>query len=409
MDTSLEDHLRLSKGIGDLVSVVQQLSLARDFETVARIVPIAARKLTGADGATFILKEFDYCHYVDEDAVGPLWKGSRFHMNSCVSGWAMRNKTPVAITDISRDERISRNHYDPTFVKSLAVVPIRLHDPIGAIGNYWAAIQKPHEWQIQMLQSLADSTSIALENVSVYAELEKKLRDRTNDLEAANKTLQAYSHSISHDLRAPLRSIKGFFEILYSSLKDQFTEQQLEMAQRVNNNVEYMGNLIDGLLVFSRMGKQKLNKTTVDVQSMVNELCSTINDQSKPRDIEFLIHELPSVFADMQLLRQVWVNLISNAVKYTGKRISARIEIGSTQLEDGVEFFIKDNGVGFDMRYAEKLFAVFQRLHTTREFDGIGVGLSIVEQIISKHNGSLRVDAQQNVGATFFFTLPKAT
>jgi hypothetical protein len=158
---------------GELVGTIQRLSLARSVPEIQEIVRSAARRLTGADGATFVLREGTYCHYADEDAISPLWKGQRFPMSTCISGWAMLNRRPAVIEDIYSDDRIPHDAYRPTFVKSLAMVPIRKLDPIGAIGNYWATPHQPTEEEVELLQALADSTAVALENVRVYQELEQ--------------------------------------------------------------------------------------------------------------------------------------------------------------------------------------------------------------------------------------------
>ncbi len=173
------------------MTVVQELSLARDLETVMSIVRIAARELTGADGATFVLRQDDQCFYAEENAISPLWKGRRFPMEMCISGWVMLHREPALIEDIYKDPRIPVDAYRPTFVRSLAMVPIRTLNPIGAIGNYWAKRHRPTAEQVNLLQALADTTAVALENVRVYEELERRVHDRTAELQVVNNELRA--------------------------------------------------------------------------------------------------------------------------------------------------------------------------------------------------------------------------
>jgi hypothetical protein len=173
----------------DLVEVVQRLSLARDLPTVQDIVRRAARRLTGADGATFVLRDGELCHYADEDAIAPLWKGQRFPLRACVSGWAMLHRRPAVIDDVYADDRVPHDAYRPTFVRSMVMVPIRTLDPVGAIGNYWAEPHRPTPAEVRLLQALADTTAVALENVRVFTELEDRVTARTAELEAANRRL----------------------------------------------------------------------------------------------------------------------------------------------------------------------------------------------------------------------------
>lgn len=178
-----------SSAVTLLIDAIQRLAMARDVATVQDVVRSSARRLTGADGATFVLRDGDRCHYVDEDAIAPLWKGMKFPMSACVSGWAMLNRQSVVIPDVSADARIPQDAYRPTFVKSLVVVPIRALDPIGAIGNYWAAPHTPTDDEVRLLQALADSTAVAMENVRVIAELEERVKARTAELEDTNLRL----------------------------------------------------------------------------------------------------------------------------------------------------------------------------------------------------------------------------
>lgn len=400
-------------GTDYLIDVVQRLSLARDLDSVVRIVRTAARELTGADGATVVLRDNGKCYYVEEDAISPLWKGLRFPMETCISGWTMLNKQAVAIEDIYQDPRIPHDAYRPTFVKSLAMVPIRTIDPIGAIGNYWASHHVATPEELKLLQSLADIAAVTFENVTLYSELEQRVKDRTAELQEANKSLEAYSHSISHDLRSPLRTIKGFVNILMEDLVEDLGEDAIRNHQhtvnRINNGVDRMDSLIEGLLSFAQLGKRKVVTSQVSMQQMVAELVEGVKGENPSRVFEFTIGELPDIEADSVLIRQVWTNLLSNAAKYSGKRDVSVITVGSTEEEERIIYFVKDNGAGFDITSAEKLFGIFQRMHSVREFEGIGIGLSLARSIVEKHGGKIWAEAKVEEGATFYFSLPKGS
>jgi signal transduction histidine kinase len=389
-----------------LVNTAQELSLARDLETVIQIVRTTARKLTGSDGATFILRENDSCYYADEDTISPLWKGLRFPIENCISGWAMLHRQVVIIEDIYNDPRIPLEAYQPTFVKSLAIVPIRTIDPIGAIGNYWSYKRLPTEEEVNQLQSLADITAVAFENVRIYNEMENRVKERTAQLEAANQELEAFSYSVSHDLRAPLRAIEGYMNIIRDNYASSFDEEGHQLSGRIFHNIVQMQSLIDALLHFFKTGHQELYKKEVSMQKQVEESCQFFRESVLHKNIAFSIGTLPPVEADSKLLKQVWSNLISNAVKYSLKKESIHIEIGSKVQDGFCTYYIKDNGVGFDMHYASKLFGVFQRLHTPQDFEGTGIGLAIVKKIISRHGGRVWATARPDQGATFYFSLP---
>lgn len=196
------------RGMERLLQAVQQLSLARSLPEIRHIVRTAARELTGCDGATFIVRDNDHCFYAEEDAISPLWKGCRFPIDTCISGWSMLNREAAVIPDIYVDDRISHVAYRPTFVKSLVMVPIRQLDPIGAIGNYWAVERLPSEKEVSLLQALADSTSIAMENVQLYTHLEQRVRDRTAALEQANEEIRQLS--VTDELTG-LKNRRGFY------------------------------------------------------------------------------------------------------------------------------------------------------------------------------------------------------
>jgi PAS domain S-box-containing protein len=254
--------------------------------------------------------------------------------------------------------------------------------------------------------------------------LNQDLQRRAAELEAANKELESFSYSVSHDLRAPLRAIDGFSRILMEDFAPQLPDEAKRYLDLVRKNTQQMGTLIDELLSFSRLGRQPLKKETVSPLVLLSRALEQLNAEQAGRQIELLTGDLPVCLADPTLLTQVFVNLLSNALKFTRRREVAKVEIGALpiadcglQIADSIKseisnlqspiYFVRDNGVGFDMRYADKLFGVFQRLHRAEEYEGTGVGLAIVQRIIHRHGGRVWAEAEVEKGATFYFTLPE--
>lgn len=233
-----------------------------------------------------------------------------------------------------------------------------------------------------------------------------ELVKRTVQLEAANKELEAFSYTVSHDLRAPIRRVDGFLYLLLEQHGSALSSGAREFVDKAVKCAREMGTLIENLLAFSRLGRAALREKRFDPNVLIDEVIREISNDTQGRNIEWNIHRLPNVQGDPDLLKQVWVNLLSNAVKYTRAANPAKIEVGCVENETGLEFYVKDNGAGFDMRYAHKLFGVFQRLHHAEEFEGTGIGLANVLQIISKHGGKVRAEGKPGAGATFYFTLP---
>jgi light-regulated signal transduction histidine kinase (bacteriophytochrome) len=239
------------------------------------------------------------------------------------------------------------------------------------------------------------------------AELEQRVIERTAQLQAANKELQAFSYSVSHDLRAPLRHILGFVSLLHEEAGSLLGEQSLHHLTKISRAAKRMGNLIDDLLTFSRIGQTGLHKSEFDLGQLVRETLVEFRTDTKERHIAWEIHPLPAVRADRALLRLALVNLIANAVKFTGTRAQAKIEIGCAPASDGeTVIYIRDNGVGFDPRFASKLFGVFQRLHSQHEFEGTGIGLANVQRIINRHGGRTWAEGAMDGGAMFCFSIP---
>lgn len=241
-----------------------------------------------------------------------------------------------------------------------------------------------------------------------FETLEERVAGRTAELEAANKELEAFAYSVSHDLRAPLRHIDGYMELLQQSLVGPLDERSQRYMATISDSAKHMGQLIDNLLAFSRIGRYELSKTPVDLVALVQEIIRELEPETQGRIVCWRVTELPIVTGDRAMLRQVLVNLLSNAVKFTRGRASADIEVGCQMGEKETVIFIRDNGVGFDMAYADKLFGVFQRLHRVDEFEGTGIGLANVRRIINRHGGSVWAEGQINQGATFYFSLPQS-
>jgi PAS domain S-box-containing protein len=237
-------------------------------------------------------------------------------------------------------------------------------------------------------------------------ELEQRVADRTAELDGANKELEAFAYSVSHDLRAPLRHISGFSTLLAERAGDQLDDKSRHYVEIISTSVRQMGILIDDLLQFSRTGRAELTIGPVDMQATLDEVLEPLRREADGRDVEWSIGELPPVVADGALLRQVWANLVGNAVKYTRGRSPARIEIGAGGANGEFVFYVRDNGVGFDMQYAHKLFGVFQRLHSDAEFEGTGIGLANVKRIVTKLGGAVWAEGEPGQGATFYFSLP---
>jgi PAS domain S-box-containing protein len=260
------------------------------------------------------------------------------------------------------------------------------------------------EW-VGTCADITDRVQAEEEVRKLNEKLEKRVVERTAELEAANQELEAFAYSISHDLRAPLRAVDGFSRILLEEFGPQLPAEAQHYLQVARDNALQMGDLIDGLLAFSHLGRQPLHKQTVAPADLVRQVLEDLRLEQTGRRVEITVGHLPVCEGDPLLLKQVFVNLLSNALKYSRTRERALIEVATA---DSTAYYVRDNGVGFDMRYADKLFGVFQRLHRVEEYEGTGVGLAIVQRIVHRHGGRIWADAKINQGATFYFTLAQA-
>lgn len=239
------------------------------------------------------------------------------------------------------------------------------------------------------------------------ADLEKRVKERTAQYEAANKELEAFSYSVSHDLRAPLRSVDGYVQILLEDYSTVLDEEGRRICNVISSSARHMGRLIDDLLSLSRAGRTEMNLLPLDIGSLAQSIYHELTTEAARAAIDIDIAPLPYAPADPILMRQVLVNLIGNAIKFSSKKEKTVIRIGYEDNQEETVYYIKDYGAGFDQQYAGKLFGVFQRLHSTKEFEGTGVGLAIVQRIIQRHGGRVWAQGKPNEGATFYFALKK--
>ena len=337
------------------------------------------------------------------------------------------NRTPEEIAFAGQNKRLIG---DSTRVSaSIIVAPLQIGPRIiGVIAAHSYTQNAYTQDHLTLLSGAANLVAIAIENARLYeaaqrelaerkraedevrelnAQLEQRVLQRTVELEASNRELESFTYTVSHDLRAPVRGLHGFSQILLSDYAEELPEQAKGYLRRVEDNARLMGELIDDLLAFSHLGRQQVKKVPVNATAIAKQAFDEISEQADRRRIQFTLHELPAVQADRALLKQVFVNLFSNAIKFSRQRELAEIEVGSQESKRGIAIYVRDNGAGFEMQHADKLFGVFQRLHAYDQFEGTGVGLAIVRRIIERHGGHVWAEGELEKGATFYFTLGK--
>ncbi len=340
-----------------------------------------------------------------------LWAAARFGSRGVVLAAATISAGAVAGIGAGNGPLTSGSEHSPlvllqAFIAIATLTALALAAALSESGRAEAALRRKDEQHARLFTLNVTDRRRAEEEVRrLNAELEERVRSRTTQLEATNKELEAFCYSVSHDLRAPLRTIRGFGEVLLDLYAPQLDARGQEFLRRVCTASDQMDRLIDDLLKLSRVSRADLRFADIDLSAMANEIAQELANSDRSRSVDFVIAPGCIGQGDVRLVRQVMENLLRNAWKFTGKRPDARIEFGpAPEAEDA--FFVRDNGAGFDMTYAGKLFGVFQRLHNASEFPGTGVGLAIVQRIVHRHAGRVWATGKTGEGATFFFTLP---
>ena len=379
-----------------LIGVMRDLSAAHDMEGVTAILRSAARTLTGADGVTFVLRDGEQCFYADEDAIAPLWKGRRFPLETCISGWVMLHGERAVIPDIYADARIPQEAYRPTFVKSLAMIPVRPHDPVAAMGAYWAEPHLATDAEVGVLTALADSAALAL------ATLEER-RARLA-LEHSVTAKDEFIAVMAHELRQPLHAATAALHLVRR--RAQAPDHALDVLGR---QVEQITRVVDDLLDATRIvrGEVALRRAPADLRDIIIGAIETAAPRLTERGHELAV-TLPDhpvqVHADAARLRQVFVNLLANAAKYTPS--GGRIRVSAATTTARAEVRVSDTGVGIRRDALPHIFTLFTRASEGTE-QGLGVGLAVARRLVEEHGGTIAAHSDgPGRGSEFVVCLP---
>ena len=438
MASSLENHF---KTMAMLNRIGIALSAEKNNNHLLELILIGAKNITNADGCALYtltkdkqlelsVMRIDSINFLMDSSVNKLislYDKDGNPNTSIVAAYSVLKDVTVNIPDIYTADgfdfsgNLDFDRKTGYRLQSFLTVPMKDHENkiIGVLQltnakNRLSQEVEPFSDDDQrLLETLASQAAVALSKNQLIEkihklneELEQRVIERTGQLDAANKEMEAFSYSVSHDLRAPLRAINGFSQIVLGDYADKVDDEGKRFLNLIRSNIQKMEELINALLALSRIGRKEIKFLEVDMDEMAKEVFEEIKNITPERKLQFDISPLPLARGDKGMLRQVFYNLLSNAIKYTRLREAAIIEVGGYTEDSENVYYVKDNGVGFDMQHANKLFGVFQRLHSEEEFEGIGIGLTIVQRIIKLHGGKIWAEGEVDKGATFYFTLP---
>jgi len=381
-------------------------------QVVLKQVIDEVRRMVGAEGASVLLRDPTGDDMIFAAAAGPYAEGlvnMRVPITIGIAGWVMRERQPALVGDAPSDPRFSNSTDAITGLTTRSVLAV----PLKFKGAVWGVIEAINqtsgvfdEHDCEMLEALAGSAAVAIENAQSYATEEQRVIERTAQLKAANQELEAFAYSVSHDLRAPLRSIDGFSRALLQDYADRLDDPGQHYLQRIRAATQQMSQLIDDLLKLSRVTRSEMRREPVDLSALARAIAAELQATQPERQVEWSIAPRLVVNADAHLMRILLNNLMGNAWKFTAKHSTAKIELGTTQQDSQPVYFVRDDGAGFDITYVDKLFGAFQRLHSANEFEGTGIGLATVQRIVHRHGGRVWAKGAVEQGAAVYFTLP---
>ncbi|MEC4589538.1 MULTISPECIES: hybrid sensor histidine kinase/response regulator [Nitrospirillum] len=424
------------------MDLVQALSFCRDVPSVMAVVRMAARALSGADGVTFVLRDGELCHYADEDAIGPLWKGRRFPLSTCISGWVMLNRQPAVIPDIYRDDRIPHDAYRPTFVKSLVMVPVRTDEPVAAIGAYWATVRMPKAEEVALLQAVAHSTAVALTNVQLYESLRAAVAEsqaRAEEAERANRAKSVFLAAISHDLRQPLQTMRLYHNMLNeraangrattataagggggsspapaNGLANALDRKLIGgMGEALSAGEELLRALLDVSVLDA--GTVAANPQRFGLEATLAGLVSAVRGDAEKAGVEIRLRNaaktgpqaaLEEADTDPVLLKCILRNLLTNAIRYTGR--GGRVLVSTRRRGRSMLVQVWDTGVGISADQLDTVFEDFVQLGNPERdrTKGLGLGLGIVRRMARLLGTTVTVRSVPGRGSVFSVLVP---
>lgn len=404
----------LAPNVVDLPSLVLRLSLARGLDEIMAAIRTGARRLSGADGVTFVLRDGEYCFYADEDAISPLWKGRRFPVETCISGWAMTHRQPVVIEDVYQDQRIPQDAYRLTFVHSLLMVPVRAEDPVAAIGAYWGKRHRASTQEVAVMQAIANAAAVAMTNVALYHSLEQRAAEAEHqarelakmmaELERVAEQKSRFLAACSHDLRQPFQAMRLFHAVLAARAP----EADRDVIDRLGDAMTHGEDLLKALLDVSTIdsGLTEPARSTFPLDDVFERIRVTFAAQAEDKGLRFrVVPTRQQVDSDPILLARIVGNLVANAIRYTER---GSILLGARRRGEHASIEVWDTGIGIPSCHLDDIFTDFYQVGNTErdKRQGIGLGLGIVRRLADLLGHPITARSMVGRGSMFATRVP---